>query len=162
MHPRAADLVKGLALEPHPEGGHYRQIYRSTTNVQPLDVRPPRAALTTIYFLLTAGDVSRWHRVASDEAWHFYEGAPIELFSADQSFEQVERHVLGPVNPPDVMPVHVVPAHRWQAARSLGDFTLVGCTVGPGFAFADFTLLRDLHDEAGRLRSIRPEFALFT
>jgi predicted cupin superfamily sugar epimerase len=147
MDAGAADLIASLGLSPHPEGGYYREIYRSSSRVQPADRRPPRSALTTIYFLLASDDVSRWHRVASDEVWHFYEGDALQLLTADAGFEEMTSHVLGRVG--DGLPsVHVVPAGDWQAARSTGAFTLVGCTVAPGFEFADFELLRDRPAEA--------------
>ena len=79
MHPRAAELITQLQLERHPEGGYYREIFRSADLVEPADGRGPRAALTTIYFLLPAGITSRWHRVTSDEVWHLYEGGPLEV-----------------------------------------------------------------------------------
>ena len=142
MHARAAELISSLGLSPHPEGGYFRELYRSTSRVRPLDGRTERAALTTIYFLLPGGDVSRWHRVASDEVWHHYEGDALDLFIADAAFEQVTRHVIGPVQN-HLQPEHVVQAGGWQAARSSGAYTLVGCTVGPGFEFADFEMLRD-------------------
>jgi predicted cupin superfamily sugar epimerase len=148
-------------LAPHPEGGFYRQIHRSPTRVQPLDARAERTALTTIYFLLAAHDVSRWHQVASDEVWHLYEGAPLELFTADAAFTQVSRHRLGEVGDDDQRPVHVVSAFEWQAARSSGAYTLVGCTVGPGFEFADFVLLRDRAVDAERVRRMHPAYASF-
>lgn len=142
MHRRAVELIDRLQLAPHPEGGYFRQIFRSTGTVAPDDGRGTRAALTTIYFLLTAGDLSCWHRVSADEAWHFYEGAPLELWTADGDFGNATRHLLGPLVQ-HAAPVHVVPAGEWQAAASLGDYTLVGCSVGPGFEFADFEMLRD-------------------
>jgi predicted cupin superfamily sugar epimerase len=151
MDDRAAHLIATLQLEPHPEGGYYRQTYRSASLVNPQDIRSERASLTTIYFLLPAGDVSRWHTVASDEVWHFYEGAPLELMTADRDFGEIQRHRLGPVAP-GVEPVHVVRAHEWQAARSEGAFTLVGCTVGPGFEFPDFRLLRNDPAKADEVR----------
>jgi uncharacterized protein len=125
---RAADLIRGLGLTPHPEGGYYREIFRSAARVQPLDGRTDRLALTTIYFLLVAGQVSRWHRVASDEVWHHYEGGPLELLVADAGFNDVSRHLLGPVSE-KTEPVRVVLAGEWQAARPTGTYTLVGCTV---------------------------------
>jgi len=138
VHPRAADLIASLKLSPHPEGGHFREIYRSSSRVQPGDERGERSAVTTIYFLLAAREGRRWHRVASVEVWNYYVGEPLELLiAADASFEQVTSHRLGPVDG-DTRPVHVVPAHTWQAARSTGAYTLVGCTVGPGFEFEDF------------------------
>ena len=117
-------------MQPHPEGGFFAEIHRS-------------ALLTEIFFLLTAGDISRWHRVRrSDEVWHYYEGAPLELLTAGLDFERLDRHVLGPVTAGQ-RPVFVVEAGVWQAARSTGDHTLVGCTVAPPFDFANFEMLRD-------------------
>lgn len=174
--PRWQMLVETLGLAPHPEGGYYREVYRSPAIVRPGDGRGDRTALTTIFFLLPAGSSSCWHRVASDEAWHFHEGDPLELFTADASWSTVTRHVLGGIRaggagggdiagaPParpsaEPFPVHVVAAGCWQAARSTGAYTLVGCTVGPGFDFADFEMLRDtpLADDVRR----RPDAAAF-
>ena len=160
MDSRAAELIRELGLTPHPEGGYYREIFRSAARVHPLDGRPDRLALTTIYFLLAAGQVSRWHRVASDEVWHHYEGDPLELVVADSGFEAVSRRRLGPVAD-KTQPVHVVMAGEWQAARPIGAYTLVGCTVGPGFEFADFEMLDSLPDEAAALRRRHPEMAAF-
>jgi predicted cupin superfamily sugar epimerase len=140
---RAAHLIESLGLTPHPEGGYFRELHRSALRVKPEDDRSQRAALSTIYFLLPEGMISRWHRVESDEIWHYYEGAPIELFTADPDFKEVERLVLGPSTEFMATPVHVVPAGVWQAARSTGAYSLAGCTVGPGFEFADFEMLRD-------------------
>lgn len=140
MHPRAAELIRILNLQPHPEGGCYREIFRSAETVQL--PRGVRAAVTTIYFLLAQGQHSRWHRVTSDEVWHWYEGGPLELLVLPPDLSRVERIVLGPVTH-DRQPVHTVPAMWWQAARPLGDFAFVGCTVAPGFDFADFTFARE-------------------
>lgn len=159
MPPRAAELIRRLDLTPHPEGGYYRQLYKSGSLVTPADTRGARRALTTIVFLLPAGEISRWHRVASDEVWHFYEGAPLALFTADPDFAAVSTHHVGPVSADATVPVHVVDAHAWQAARSTGDYTLVGCTVGPGFEFADFQMLRDRPDTASTVRRAHPTFA---
>jgi hypothetical protein len=160
MDARASHLVERLGLAPHPEGGYYRQIYRSATSVQPADGRPVRPSLTTIYFLLAAGDVSRWHRVASDEVWHHYEGNALELFEADGDFVGITRHVLGRVDD-HRQPVHVIAAGRWQAARSTGAYTLVGCSVGPGFDFADFEMLDQRPDSAEAFRQRHPDLAMF-
>ena len=137
---RPDELISTLSLQPHPEGGWYAEVFRSTSDVVPSDARGVRRALTTIYFLLTAGQVSRLHRVRSDEVWHFSEGAPLELTVAPGDLSATVRTTLGPVGP-STTPVHAVAAGDWQGARSLGDYTLVGCTVGPGFDFADFELL---------------------
>lgn len=151
---RAAALVHELGLAPHPEGGFYRQIYRSESAVRPADDRSARASLTTIYFLLQAGQHSRWHRVRSDEVWHFYEGDPLELLVADPGVGEVRLVTLGPIGRGE--PVHVVPANWWQAARPVGRYALVGCTVAPGFVFEDFSFLRDESDGADALRAIAP------
>jgi predicted cupin superfamily sugar epimerase len=139
---RAAALIERLALEPHPEGGYFKEIHCSGTSVDPLDGRPHRPASTTIHYMLVAGQHSRWHRVSSDEIWHFYEGDPLELFVAPPSVADVQRVVLGPAADSS-RPTHSVPAGSWQAARPRGAYALVGCTVAPGFDFADFVLLRD-------------------
>jgi uncharacterized protein len=139
---RARALIEQLTLEPHPEGGYFREVYRSLSRLLPGDGRPERAAVTTICFLLTAGQHSRWHRVRSDEIWHFYEGDPLELFVGPPLFDEVHRTVLGPAGGPGE-PVCAVPPDWWQAARPLGRYSLVGCTVAPGFDFADFGFLRN-------------------
>jgi len=151
-------LAVDLGLEPHPEGGRYRQLYRSVSVVHVPSRGVERAALTSILFLLARGEVSRWHRVLSDEAWHFHEGAPLELLVVDPAFEAVRRHVLGRASDGNE-PVAVVPAGAWQAARPLGEYALVACDVGPGFDFADFTLLDDVPGEAERLRERFPDHA---
>jgi predicted cupin superfamily sugar epimerase/predicted GNAT family N-acyltransferase len=137
---RPDELIAALGLQPHPEGGWYAEVFRSASAVRPEDGRGSRAALTTIYFLLTAGQVSRLHRVSSDEVWHFYEGGPLELTVAPGDLASLSRTTLGPAAD-SAAPVFTVPAGFWQGARPLGDYTLVGCTVGPGFDFADFELL---------------------
>jgi predicted cupin superfamily sugar epimerase len=152
MDPKAARLIHELDLRPHPEGGYYREVFRSCREVQPLDARPARSALTTIYFLLVEGQVNRWHRVASDEVWHFYEGVPVELFWIDAK-EVVHRELLGRLEDGG-RPVHTVPAGCWQAARPTGSYALVGCTVGPGFDFADFEMLDERSSEWERLRGL--------
>lgn len=155
---RAAALVRTLGLQPHPEGGWYAEVFRATQRVRTGergDAREwrERSALTTIYFLLHEGTHSRWHRVASDEVWHHYEGAPLELLwiDADRRTLRVER--LGPVDDAGARPVFTVPAGCWQAARPLGAYALVGCSVGPGFDFADFAMLDDRPSEAAELRA---------
>ncbi len=153
---RTAALVAALHLSPHPEGGFYGEVYRSDVRVQPADGRGLRAALTTIYFLLPAGAMSRWHRVQSDEVWHFYEGAPLDLWTASPGTYAVNRNQLGPLDGLR-QPVQPVPAGWWQAARSTGLYTLVGCTVGPGFDFSDFVLAADQPVAAAALRSLRPD-----
>ena len=161
MDPRAAELIARLQLQPHPEGGFYRELFRSTASVTPDDSRGRRTALTTIYFLLTADAVSRWHRVSSDEVWHLYEGGPLELLEFAGSAGEVTRHHLAPVDDSNRAPVHVVAAGCWQAARTLGAYALMGCSVAPGFEFADFRLLSDDVKESAVLRTDWPELAAF-
>ncbi|MEX0606492.1 MAG: cupin domain-containing protein [Halofilum sp. (in: g-proteobacteria)] len=160
MHERAAQLIAELALEPHPEGGFFRKVFHSVASVRPLDGRAERTGLSAIYFLLVASDASHWHRVFSDEAWHLYEGEPVEMFQIDPEFRKMKRERLGPVSD-GMEPVRVVPANHWQAARTMGEYSLVGCTVGPGFEYDDFELLRDLPADAERMRRHHPQFAAF-
>ena len=157
MHTRAEFLIRHLRLLPHPEGGYFRELFRSDQEVLPHDGRGGRSALTTIYYLLAAGQQSRLHRVGSDEVWHFYEGEPLELLWVDRAEERCNRTLLAPVGV-ESAPVHVVPAGCWQAARPLGDYALVGCSVGPGFDFADFEMISRDSAEAARLAARFPEF----
>lgn len=153
---RADELIERLELEAHPEGGYFREIFRSELQVVTRCVEPRvRSGLTSIYFLLRSGQISRWHVVSSDEAWHFYEGSPLELFVFDPLGDSFARHLLGPRVANEQVPVAVVPAGCWQAARPQGDFSLVGCSVGPGFEFEDFRFVADLED--GRARFGRSE-----
>lgn len=158
LDPRAVELIRELRLRPHPEGGHFREVYRSTSLVQPADGRTARAAATTIYFLLPRGEQSRWHRVRSDEVWHLYEGGPLELFVAPPSGDSIRRIVLGPALVSDG-PVFVVPGGWWQAARPAGVYALAGCTVAPGFDYADFDFLRDDATALARIAAVDPELA---
>jgi predicted cupin superfamily sugar epimerase len=137
---RARDLVDKLALQPHPEGGWYREIYRSPTRVE--TARGSRSAITTIYYLLERHQLSRWHVVQADELWHFYAGAALELLEYDPTTRKLVRHDLSETS------VAVIPTGVWQAARSAGEYSLVGCTVGPGFEFADFQFTSDLPSHA--------------
>jgi predicted cupin superfamily sugar epimerase len=142
MHERAALLIDTLGLVPHREGGHFREIHRSPERVLPDDGRRSRSALTSIYFLLVAGEISRLHRVASDETWHFHEGDPLEILIASPDFREVHSRRLG-LLAEATEPVRVVPSGWWQAARPLGTYSLVSCSVGPGFEFEDFEMLRE-------------------
>jgi hypothetical protein len=118
-------LIALLDLKPHPEGGYFRETFRDGAG---------RGHSTAIYFLLKAGEVSRWHRVDAAEVWHFYRGAPLELCIGKQAY------LLGPEIDEAQAPQIVVPAGAWQMARSLGNYTLVGCTVAPGFEFDHFEM----------------------
>jgi len=158
MHERARELIETLELNEHPEGGWFREVYRSPSGVTP-DGGVPRSAITTIFFLLADGAHRRWHSVASDEIWHWYEGASLELVVTAEGDDLVPRStVLGPAGEGRT-PVAVVRAGEWQAARSLGDYTLVGCSVGPGFDFEDFRLLYEDDALAARFRAELPAWA---
>lgn len=126
----ADEIIAHLKLVPHPEGGHYRETFRDIAG-------DGRAASTAIYFLLKRGERSHWHRVDAAEGWHFYAGAPLKLEIADGAPRTI---TLGPNLAAGEEPQAVVPPHAWQAAESLGDWTLVGCTVAPGFDFKGFEL----------------------
>ena len=150
-HGQARDLVGKLALQPHPEGGWYREIYRSPIRVQ--TARGPRSAITTIYYLLERHQLSRWHVVQADELWHFYCGAPLQLLEYDPATRKLVQHELSETC------VAVIPAGVWQAARSRGEYSLVGCTVGPGFEFADFQFTSDLPSAADHFAGELASFA---
>ncbi|HEY7213825.1 MAG TPA: cupin domain-containing protein [Thermoanaerobaculia bacterium] len=129
----AEEIVRLLGLAPHPEGGFYRETFRAAA------ADGGRGASTAIYYLLRRGEVSAWHRVDADEAWHHYAGAPLELLlSADGQERSAVR--LGSDLAAGERPQAVVPAGVWQSARSLGAWTLVGCTVAPAFDFAGFEM----------------------
>lgn len=129
----ADEIIARLGLLPHPEGGHYRQTW-----VAPGDGGRP--AGTCIYFLLKADEASHWHRVDAAEIWHFYAGAPLILRVAETEAGPARALRLGPDLARGEAPQIVVPKDHWQAARSTGDWTLVGCTVSPGFRFEGFEL----------------------
>lgn len=129
----AEEIIRRLELAPHPEGGFYRETWRERRT------DGGRASGTAIYFLLPAGVENRWHRVDATEIWHFYAGAPLEL-SIETEGNAVQTHVLGTALFDGEIPQIEVPPHAWQRARSLGPWTLVGCTVSPGFLFERFEI----------------------
>lgn len=130
----AADVIRLLDLKPHPEGGHFRETFRDAR----IDANG-RAASTAIYFLLARNERSHWHRIDAVEVWHYYAGAPLVLEMADEN-GSVRRMKLGPDIAMGERPQGAVPAAHWQAAESLGDWTLAGCTVAPGFKFEKFEM----------------------
>ncbi len=151
---RAQAWIDRLGLTPHPEGGWYHEVFRSPAQVQTGDGRSPRSALTTIDFVLAAGQWSAWHRVRSDEAWHLLDGGPLVLWLMPPTLADVRRVTLGGDAPPRA----VVPAGWWQAAEpSTGAFAYAGATVGPGFDFADFGFLRDDAPAGAALQRLRPD-----
>jgi predicted cupin superfamily sugar epimerase len=129
----AADVIARLDLKPHPEGGHFRETFRD-----PRRDASGRSVFTAIFFLLTRGERSQWHRIDAAEVWHFYAGSPLRLYIADRKGKQTIQ--LGSDIASGEIPQAVVPANAWQAAESTGDWTLTGCTVAPGFDFATFEL----------------------
>jgi len=131
----ARAVIGLLSLAPHPEGGHFRETFRDAG-----DVPGGRGASTAIYFLLAAGERSHWHRVDATEVWHWYAGAPLRLCRAADDAGPVERLLLSADLAAGEVPQAVVPAGHWQAAETLGAWTLVGCTVAPAFDFAGFEL----------------------
>jgi predicted cupin superfamily sugar epimerase len=133
MVPTAGDIIARLGLTPHPEGGHYRETFRDAR----CDANG-RARSTAIYFLLARGERSHWHRIDAVEVWHYYAGSALSLQIADNSGARIVR--LGPDLAGGEVPQATVPPQAWQAAESSGDWTLVGCTVAPGFEFATFEM----------------------
>ena len=133
--PSAAEIIARLELKPHPEGGHYRETFRDSR----VDA-DGRSVSTAIYFLLTRGERSHWHRIDAVETWHYYAGSALTLSIADGSGQRSIR--LGSDLAAGEAPQAMVPPQAWQSAESTGDWTLVGCTVAPGFEFAKFELAK--------------------
>jgi hypothetical protein len=151
----ARDLIARLELLPHPEGGWYREVHRSTELLP--TARGPRAALTAIHYLLEAPQFSRWHVVASDEIWHFHDGAQLEVLRYRPATRELSSRVLGSPSAGYEAMV-AVRAGDWQAARSLGAWTLVGCDVAPGFDFEDFQFIASLEGHQAHFRDTLADF----
>ncbi len=149
MHKRAEELISTLQLSPHPEGGYFRRIYESTkrTEVNGLE----RPTLTAIKYLLVAGVTSRWHRVDATEIWEWQEGSPLELSMFDPDARTLSRAQLD-TSARGGQQSQVVPAGVWQSARSLGDYSLMDCSVSPGFVWKGFQLLEENSEVARQLR----------
>lgn len=149
MEPLDADeLIRRLDLQPHPEGGYYRETYRASTRTQTVEreghlvrLENPRSVSTAIYFLLPAGEKSTWHRIDADEMWHFYAGGPMLIAELHEQ-GRVRETILGSDLAAGQKPQHVVPAGCWFASRPLAEdgYSFVGCTVAPGFEFDHFEL----------------------
>ncbi len=145
------ELIATLGLKHHPEGGHYVETWRAEAP------DGERAAGSAIYYLLRAGERSAWHRVDAAETWHFYAGDPLELSMAGTTGDlPAQRHVLGPVVSSGQQPQIVVPVYTWQSAISLGQWTLVGCTVSPAFEFEGFELADPGWEPAARPQGAAP------
>jgi uncharacterized protein len=128
----AESIIAALSLAPHPEGGFYRETFRDNRLVH------GRAVSTAIYYLLLRGRPSQWHRIDASEVWHWYGGAPLDLSVKVEG--RIETQRLGPGILEGEQPQWVVPAGLWQSAETLGEWTLAGCTVAPGFEFSGFEL----------------------
>ena len=128
----AQEIIARLNMAPHPEGGHFVETWRAAGE--------GRATGTAIYFLLQGHESNHWHKVDATEIWHFYAGDPLRLSLSETDDGPVSSHILGPDLASGARPQVIVPAHHWQKAHCLGDWTLVGCTVSPGFEFDGFTL----------------------
>lgn len=154
LHPESIRLIAHHGMIAHPEGGFFVETFRSTMTVQTSDGRGERSAITNILFLLDGSindGISRLHRVLSDEVWHLIDGAQLTLTTLDSALNQPGEHLLDSAHP-----TFTVPAGHWQAAQTHGPWTLVGCTVGPGFDFADFSMLKDENEGAAQLLSTFP------
>ncbi len=128
----ADEIIAKLHLAPHPEGGWFRQTWEADDG--------PRASGTCIYFLLKAGERSHWHKVDAAEIWHFYSGSPLTLRISESAEGPARSTILGPDLAAGQAPQAIVAKDNWQSAHSNGDWTLVGCTVSPGFRFEGFEL----------------------
>ncbi|MDF2368895.1 cupin domain-containing protein [Sneathiella sp.] len=131
----AADIIQRLKMQPHPEGGHFVETFRDDLTLPETN----RALSTAIYYLLEKGDRSHWHRVDAVEIWHYYAGAPLTLSIAAEDAPS-EEWILGADLLKEEYPQIVIPRSSWQSAHSNGDWTLVGCTVAPGFEFEGFEM----------------------
>lgn len=133
----AADIIRELDLQPHPEGGHYRETFRDPVTLG--EGAAARGASTAIYYLLQAGEISHWHRVDAAEVWHWHAGAPVELSVSEDGAETI-TYSLGPDLSIGQRPQMTVPAGAWQTAESFGAWSLCGCTVAPAFRFEGFEM----------------------
>lgn len=138
------ELISRLALLPHPEGGHFRETYRSRERVTRASDDATRSAATAIYYLLRGGERSTWHRIRSDEMWHFYDGAPLHVYVLQPQAGLTLLRLGNPSAHPDAQFQALVPAGVWFAAQCAAPdgHSLVGCTVAPGFEFEEFEIAR--------------------
>jgi len=157
-HPAALAWRQRLDLRPHPEGGWFREVFGEKLMVTPEDGRGTRRALTAIYYLLEAGQHSRWHKVKSAEAWTLLDGGPLALGTFDAATGLFKEHRLAAVAEDSTAePLRVVPAGMWQAAYPISEYALAACVVGPGFEWADFAWLKDDAAARAAMRAKAPE-----
>jgi len=157
MNNRVEYLIDALKLSTHPEGGYYREIYRSESMLKSPENGEIRNAVTDIYFLLVRGQISRFHKVVHDEIWHFYEGDPLELLEVDIDTFEVAKTVLGACSGvPEYK--YCVKGGNLQAAYPIGKYSLMGCTVAPGFDFRDFEFIKENSLLSSKIIEKNPEF----
>lgn len=137
---RAKKLIELFQLSKHPEGGFFREVYRSEKKGKIDSYGNERNWMTGIYFLLNENDISRFHRIKHDEIWHFYEGAPVTLTEIDPNTLDINVVTIGQPGPL-LTYTHCVKGNTWQSAYSHNPYSLIGCTVGPGFEFEDFEMM---------------------
>ena len=137
---RVAEIVNKLSLEKHVEGGYFKKAFASSRLVKPEDGSPETSALTHMYYLLPKGEVSMWHKLKSAEIWHYYEGDAVELTIFDEISRKRQKIKLGALSD-EAAPCFLVPEGWWQSARPLGEYTLIGCSVAPGFRWEDWSEL---------------------
>ncbi|KAF1721072.1 cupin domain-containing protein [Pseudoxanthomonas wuyuanensis] len=150
MHPRVEELIRTLELAPHPEGGYFRRIFESSKRTEVNGIERP--TLTAIKFLIPAGIVTRWHRVDATEIWDWHEGSPLELSMFDPETRSLSRTQLD-TSARGGQQAQVVPAGIWQSARSLGEYSLMDCSVSPGFVWMGFQLLEERSEVADQIRA---------
>jgi predicted cupin superfamily sugar epimerase len=160
MNSRLVELINLLELDPHVGGGYIREIFRSTNFIHLPGNQEERSALTTTYYLLRAGEYDCWHRLEGNEVWHYHEGATLELFWIEQGGDKYTHRLVGEIGELS-RPIAVVPGGCWQMSRTTGEYTLMGCTMGPGFEYEDYQLLRDYPEEASEIQRRFPELAEF-
>ena len=151
MHPRALELISSLDLSPHPEGGFYKRVYESTKQVEANGVIRP--SITSIHFLLTEGAGSRWHRVDAVEVWDWQEGSAVELLMYDADARSLSRAQLD-TSARGGQLLQVVPAGIWQSAKTHGDYSLINCSVSPGFVWSGLEMLDESSELARELRAM--------
>jgi predicted cupin superfamily sugar epimerase len=157
-HPAATAWRERLQLRPHPEGGWFREVFGEALTVEPADGRGTRRALTAIYYLLEAGQHSRWHKVRSAEVWTLLDGGTLALGTYDAGTKAFTEHRLAAeAGDAPGEPLRAVPAGGWQAAYPISGYALAACVVGPGFDWADFTWLKDFPEELAGMRAAAPE-----
>ncbi len=148
MNNRVKEIIELYDLSKHPEGGYYKEVYRSDDAVE-VDGKK-KSWVTDIYFLLPKDEFSAAHQIKFDEIWHFYEGAPLELIDLAVEESSLSKIILGN-GENNAQYKHCIKGGHWQAAKSLGEYSFLGCTVAPGFDFEDFKMLRNLTDECTKL-----------